>query len=349
MPRMSSKAVIAVILPFALVGCGIFQGDRVEERREGGDLRVPPDLEIVEDPLALTVPEAGDREEGERRQPVLPESPRVSVTRFGDQRWLTVNSSAEQVYEQVEAFLRAQGVDPESQRPAIGLIETPWLYTARPFGRGVFAPQIEGEGEDEARVADRYLIRVERGDEAETTDVFVAHRRVARDRDEEWRLVDPDPFLETEALRSLGVYLGLPPEESVSLIATADDSAPPVELERNEAGEPVLDLEQDFAMAWGRVGLALDRAAFTVTERARDQREYRLRYDAQADEPRPESGFLESLAFWRDDVPDTLGTYRLQLEERADGTRLRLRTEDDEPAPTDLAEEVLALVGAQLR
>lgn len=346
MPRTAIKALAAAVLPLVLAGCGIFGGDELEERRQGGDLRVPPDLDIVEDPLALTVPDVDGGDGGEAQAPVLPQSPRVSITRFGELRWITVDSPPEQVWERLGEFLDAQGVPLDTERPALGLAETEWLYTARPFGRGPFAPRVEEPGA--AQVADRYLIRVERGEDESEADVFVAHRRLARDERGEWRFVGADPFLEAELLRSLAIYYGVPASESVRRVANATGAAPASSIERNEAGQPVLDLQQGFFDAWRRVGLALDRAAFTVTQRNRDQRYFQLRYDTQADSARPEEGFFASLAFWRDDIPETVATYRLVLDSLDDGTRLRLTTEQGEPAPDDQAGEILALLRQRL-
>lgn len=348
MPRTAIKAFAAAVLPLVLAGCGVFGGDdSLQEQREAGDLRIPPDLEIVRDPLALTVPEIESEAEAQTPEPVLPQSRRVSVTRFGELRWITVDSPPEQVWEGLGEFLDAQGVPLDTERPALGLVETEWLYTAKPFGRGPFAPRVEERGA--AQVADRYLIRVERGESEREADVFVAHRRLARDQQGNWRYVGADPFLEAELLRSLAIYFGVPPSESVRRVAGATGVAPTPDIERNEAGQPVLDLEQEFLNAWRRVGLALDRAAFTITQRNREQRYYQLRYDTQADSARPEEGFFESLAFWREDIPDTVATYRLVFDDLEQGTRLRLTTEQGEPAPDALAGEILALLRERLQ
>jgi outer membrane protein assembly factor BamC len=347
MPRIPIKAAVAAVLPLLIAGCGVFGGDELEQRREAGDLRIPPDLEIVRDPLALTVPDIEGEAEAQTPEPVLPESPRVEVTRFGELRWITVDSPPEEVWAGLERFLDAQGVPLDTERPALGLVETEWLYTARPFGRGPFAPRVEERGA--AEVADRYLIRVERGAGQGDADVFVAHRRLARDDSGDWRYVGADPFLEAELLRSLAVYFGVPPQQSVRRVAGAGNVAPAAGIERTDSGDPVLVLEQDFFDAWRRVGLALDRAAFTVSQRNRDQRYYEIRYDTQADTVRPEEGFFESLAFWREDIPETVATYRLTFEPVEQATRLRLVTAAGEPAPADLAEEILVLLRERLQ
>lgn len=347
MQRIIVRALVVGTMLVSLSACGFFGGDEMEQRREQGDLRLPPDLGVTEDPLALRVPEAESAAELEAREAVLPQSRRVSVTRFGDQRWITVRRTPARVYAQISDFLEDQGVEVAFVQPATGLIETDWLYTARPFGRGVFAPRLESV--DAAQVADRYLIRVERGEEADTADVVVAHRRIARDREDEWRLLGADPFLEAELLRSLAVYFGVRSEDSVRALTASEDVSPPARLGEDDRGEPVFDIDQSIVDVWQRVGLALDRAVFTVTERNRDERYYAIRYDTVADAERPDEGMLSSLAFWREDVPETLSTYHLTLSDTATGTRLALESPDGDPAPRERAEDILALIASQLR
>jgi outer membrane protein assembly factor BamC len=122
---------------------------------------------------------------------------------------------------------------------------------------------------------------------------------------------------------------------------------PQSEIERVDDRLRLL-LPDSFYDAWRRVGLAVDRLGFTLEDRNRAQGRYFIRYDPRADETRREQGFLESLAFWRDE-PDRLALYVIQLEQGDGGTTLAVTDEAGKPAPADVAERILTLLHEQLR
>ncbi|WP_440997902.1 outer membrane protein assembly factor BamC [Arhodomonas sp. SL1] len=334
-----------------LSGCSWFSGDtdsspRIEQ------LKLPPDLTRDRTEGLMAIPgsvsaRGGDPLTGE---PVLPQPGSVSVRRAGDDRWLEVDASPQEVWGWIDDFVDRQGVRLERRRPALGIAETEWLYTNRPLSGGVFAPRVAGP--DEATVADRYLIRVEPGRDDGSAEVFVAHRRVAR-KAEGWRLIGNDPYLEAELLRGMLVFLGYEQERSHEAVAAASAGEIQAEVQRF-GGEPQLVLDSDRFDAWRRVGLALDRAGFTVDDRDRSAGVYYVRYDTMAEtgaEP-PEEGWLASFAFWRDEpVPDTIRTYRLVLDQAEAGTRVRvLPGEEDGEAPDEeLVTRMLGLLAEQLR
>lgn len=114
-------------------------------------------------------------------------------------------------------------------------------------------------------------------------------------------------------------------------------------------GQPRLLLTATFYEAWRQVGLAIDRLGFTLEDRNRAEGRYFVRYDPQADKERREKGFLESLAFWRDE-PNQPALYVIQLTQ--DGgrtTAVAVTDEAGEPAPAEVAERILTLLREQLR
>src|SRR5690606_14716564 len=69
----------------------------------------------------------------------------------------------------------------------------------------------------------------------------------------------------------------------------------------------------------------------------------------QADKERREKGFLESLAFWRDE-PNQLALYVIQLTQGGGRTTaVAVTDEAGEPAPAEVAERILTLLREQLR
>jgi outer membrane protein assembly factor BamC len=355
--RMRSLGKLGTIglIVLSVAGCSLFSDEPANEQTTAEQLKLPPDLTVNEDDQALTIPEGSTSSvsaSGERTQQLLPQPDNVRIRRAGDDRWLQVSAPTDRAWKWVNAFLERAGVGVARREPTLGVVETDWVYSNRPLTRGVFAPTVDDR--DKATVADRYLVRVEPGRESGTSEIFVAHRRAARDDSGDWLLRPSDPFLEAEFLRGLMVYLGVQQHSSFQRVAEGDNAPPASRIERNDSDEPVLVVDEAFFEAWRRVGLALDRAGFTVTDRDRSGRQFFVRYDTRAETGTEEEGFLASLAFWRDAPPDTVVRYRIQLQEGEGKTRVRAirdpKNPDRAPPPDPaIAERILGLLQEQLR
>lgn len=350
--RFSLALTVTVTAATLLGGCSWFTGEPSPEEVRVERLKLPPDLVRDSGGGGMAIPGVASARESAGGQgggeAVLPQPDDVRVSRVGDDRWLTVSESPGQVWRWVEDFMARRGLTVARKRPSLGVAETEWLYTEHPVTGGPFAPALPGpEGAD---VADRYLVRVEPGRDAQTAEVFVAHRRAVRDGGG-WRPAASDPYLESEFLRSMLVFLGYERTASRAAVAQASASEPAARLERSD-GEPALVVGNAFFDAWRRIGLALDRAGFTVEDRNRSEGVYFVRYDPQADQaPEDEGGLLSSLAFWRDDSPsDTVRTYRIALDGGDGVTRVRVRPAEGESAPEPaVAQQILGLLAEQLR
>lgn len=346
----SSLAVGAAILVGALgAGCdtlkslGLVQSDPVAER--GERLRLPPDLSADSINDSMAIPQGGS---------ALAQGPRLgaglSVQRAGGQRWLTVQAAPEQVWQWLHDYLRQGGIEIANESAQLGVVETGWILRPIAIPRGVFSPEVKPAAD--ARVADHYALRIEPGAAAGSTEVHVAHRRIATERpgpEAEWSLRPSDPFLEAEMLRGFMVYLGQRKQESVQQIAAAEATAPQARLERDAEGRVKLELANGFDDAWRRVGIAIDRLDFTLEDRDRSEGQYFVRYDPEAEGDRQEKGLLASLAFWREDTPDTVPLFVIRLVEAAGHTRIDVTDEAGEPAPAAVSERILALLDEQLR
>jgi outer membrane protein assembly factor BamC len=150
--------------------------------------------------------------------------------------------------------------------------------------------------------------------------------------------------------------LRLPPDLNAGAApagsAPADDGAQarPPQAELGQADDrPALILPDSFYDAWRRVGLAIERLGFTLEDRNRAEGRYFVRYDPRAEQGRREEGFLDWLAFWRDDEPDRVELYVIQLKQDDGRTVVTVTGEDGKPAPADVAERVLTLLHDQLR
>lgn len=337
----------------ALGGCGtlesigIGRADPTAERAER--LRLPPDLQAPGVNDSMAIPGAAQPADSRASATLLDDpSAQLQVHKAGGQRWLTIQAAPEQVWQWLHGYLQEHGVGITREQPRLGVVETEPLLHGGAVPRGVFAPRIKNP--DDARVADVYQFRLEPGAQAGTTDLYVAHRRAAAAGTEDslqWSLRPADPFLEAEMLRGFMVYLGTREPDDVRRVAAAEARPPQATIERVDDW-PRLVLPDSFYDAWRRIGIAVDRLGFTLEDRNRAEGQYFIRYDPRAGQGRREKGFLESLAFWRDE-PDRLALYVIQLSQGDDAVTVTVTDEAGKPAPADVAERILALLHEQLR
>lgn len=326
-----------------LAGCSMFgRGD--SDMTESERLRLPPDLSAEGINDSMSIPKSARALEQQNRTLLVSPASSLQMHEAGGLRWLAVRAPAEQVWQWLHDYLQEYDVGIVREVPRLGLIETEPLLQGTAIPRGIFAPRITEA--DEARVADVYQFRLEPGQETEGTDLYVVQRRVAAEG-ELWSLRPSDPFLEAEMLRGFMVYLGMQQPDDLRQVAAAESREPQAELSAVD-GQAQLVLMSSFYESWRRVGIAVDRLGFTLEDRNRAEGQYFVRYDPRADQSRRKKGFFESLAFWRSE-PDQLALYIVQLAQSGRQTIVTVTNEEGEPADTEVAERILALLYEQLR
>ncbi|MCC5809189.1 MAG: outer membrane protein assembly factor BamC [Ectothiorhodospiraceae bacterium] len=345
---------IVLLLTAALAGgCSMFGRDRGENGEPRDRLIVPPDLseerigqvpELRRQPgTSLTELAAG--QDGRQDSPLLTEPPGMRVRRSGETRWLEVSAQPEQVWTWLNSFMADSGIPVLRESESLGVVETEWL--ARPIGLsgGVFMPV---SADEEAPVREQYVFRLEPGGQRGRTAVYVAHRQAVADNGG-WVPQRADRGRESEALRTFMTYVGVREAEATRQLATA----PQDEFTRFETlddGQLTLLVAEPFLQGWRRVGLALDRAGFTVEDRDRSSGRYLVRYDPAAEAERQRRGFFSRLAFWRDREEELEpGTYAYLVRSDAGSTRVAIATEEGDEVSDALAERLLTLVEEQLR
>ncbi|WP_290647758.1 outer membrane protein assembly factor BamC [Aquisalimonas sp.] len=345
---LSLVAVVAILL----AACG---GRGEEELDRSERLSIPPDLsserigEIPEmrgDRGRSSLGGEERREQARAARDVAPEPVGLRMRQQGAERWLQVQAAPEQVWEGLERWLEDERVPVARSDKERGVIETGWL--SRPMGPsgGALLP-LERDPEA-APLAEQYLIRVEPTDEPERSEVFVAHRRVAAAGDNGWAPRPADRGLEAEMLRGFMLYLGA--DEAFAAQQVAQRERRVSQLETGDDGEPRLLVRDGYLQSWQRVGLALDRAAFTVEDRNRARGRFLVRYDPTAEDQDDGPGFFARMAFWREREPELEpGTYAIVLGSADQGTAVTVSTEDGERVPDVLAERLLTLIEDQLR
>ncbi|MCK9512203.1 MAG: outer membrane protein assembly factor BamC [Pigmentiphaga sp.] len=338
----------------------------------GNGLSVPPDLTQVPPSQRFQVPQApGGTTYSEyasaqaqrqavgashQQSRVLPQYEDIRVERDGMNRWLVVNRSADQLYDETLDFWRSQGFTINTENPAAGIIETDWAenranipqdFLRRTLGRVI--DQVYDSGKRE-----RFRTRFERGSGG-AIEIYITHQQMVEELVSESRTVwvegEPDPQLDAAMLSRLMVYLGASQEQADAAIAQAATTPTvPVQLTQVATGsgaEGALDIQEPFDRAWRRVGLALDRGNFTVEDRDRTMGQYFVRYvDVDAVQP-AEPGFFSRL-FSRKPPPQA-PQYRVQLTDVGGATRVTVLDADGNPDRSPTAGRILDVLLQQLQ
>jgi len=287
--------------------------------------------------------------------------------REGDRRWLVVEAEPGEVWKRVRDFLASRGYPVRREDPALGIVETDWVETRIDVPQGVMRllfGKLFGGGGYAAAVRDRFRIRIERGERPGTTEVFVTHfgveevyaRNPELDLDSAWQPRPRDPELEAELLARLMLFLGVDRERARRMIAQAEGREPAAALGTDGEGRPVIRVRAGFPQAWRLVGIALDRAGFTVLDRDRSAGVYFVRYadphgeEGKAEEARRRRGFLSRLAFWRRDrrAPEAV-TYQIRVTGAQDRSVVRVADVKGVPLGSEAATRILRLLERQLR
>ncbi|MDZ4142524.1 MAG: outer membrane protein assembly factor BamC [Methylotenera sp.] len=297
-------------------------------------LEVPPDLTANPESDAYSIPGSTnystysqaqqEQEVGVEKVLATPEG--VRLEKAGGQRWLVVNAPAEKVWPVIREFWADQGFAVRSENAQTGVMETEWIdggAIKKEESSGVldkfdkWLDQLSGLTDKK-----KFKTRLDRGNEPNTTEIYMTHRSVTGAPDDGknrvrtiagevetgYRLkektvvteLDPrDLELDAELLRRLMVKLGVEEKKSQAIMANAE-VIKRAEVVKEADGSATLILNDPFDRAWRRVGLALDRIGFVMEDKDRSKGEFFVRYaDVDIDSAaQKKKGLLETLKFW---------------------------------------------------
>ena len=374
MTRYGSAAVAAAFA-VALAACSSwFDYAKVDYKSEKKlpPLDVPPDLTTPAREERYQIPEgsasgattlsAYNAERSGAPRPgttaILPDVDKVRIDRSGSERWLVVPQPPEKVWPIVKDFWQALGFVIKTEVPETGVMETDWAENRAKIRDDPIRNLIGGifDAAYSTSERDKYRTRLERGAQANTTEIYITHRGVAevyvseyRDRTM-WQPRPPDPSLEAEYLRRLMVRFGVDDARArVQIAAPKDDGRAKIVAAENGIGR--LELAEPFDRAWRRVGLVLDRVGFTVEDRDRSKGFYFVRYvDPEADAlDTKNDSFLGKLAFWRSAPDPKAEQYRVFVKDRNDSSEVQVLNKEGNPASSATARKILSLLQQQLK
>jgi len=344
-----------------------------KQREAAENLEIPPDLTAGSFDDAMDVPPLGGTatyseyvggQSARRRTAgsaqVLPEVKDVKLRREGNNRWLEIEGSPQQVWPKIVGFWRSQGILLVEQDPSTGIMKTDWLENRAEIRRDFVTKLLRKvvDGLYSTSVRDQYRVRIEPGLRAGTTDLYLTHRAMEEhlrssvaggDASSVWEPAPADPGKEATMLRRLMVYLGAAtqPESELATAKQQATKSPKSRLAKGSGGESLLIISDEYRRAWRLTGVALDRGGFAVEDRDRMRGIYYVRYDDPTPSEKKKS-WGSRLAFWRRDDEKGVAQYQVKLMGDGAQTRVVVRDQVGQPAFSDTAERILRLLNEQI-
>lgn len=341
MKQMNIKrTAIYMLITATLAGCDSIPFINNESDYKGASrskpLEVPPDLTASPVSDAYSIPgntsysTYSQAQEGQDAgvEKILTTPDGVRLEKAGAQRWLVVNAPAEKIWPVIREFWTDQGFAVRSEDPQIGVMETEWIEAdaIKKDESGNIGDKFDKWLDKLSGFADKkkFRTRLDRGDQANTTEIYMTHRSVNGAPDDGKNRVQTqlgeidtgykadaktastadarDAELDAELLRRLMVKLGVEEQKSKSIMAQAV-TPKRAEVVKEADGSATLILNDAFDRAWRRVGLALDRVGFVIEDKDRSSGLFFVRYaDVDIDDaPQKKKGLFESLKFWGKD------------------------------------------------
>jgi len=278
----------------------------------------------------------------------------VRVERSGNNRWLVVQQTPEALWPQLKSFWEESGFNLAVDNATAGVMETEWnenrAKIPQDFIRNTLGKVFDGLYSSGER--DKYRTRLERNASG-GTEIYISHRGTkevvtgAQNESTMWTNRNSDPNLEAIFLAKLMVKLGGTSDEAAA--KTAVDNASVQAQHATIVGEGAgrfIKTDEGFERTWRRVGLALDRAGFTVEDRDRVQGVYFVRFVNDATDNR---SWLSKL-FSSSDKDKEAQRYHISVRsDSVNSTQVSVWTSKDTPEDTPVGEKILTLLHEQLK
>ena len=349
------------VLVAALPACSVLQEDKVDYKSASAapTLEVPPDLSKLATETRYTVPGtsvtassmARTAQAAPASSVALATVGDVRIEKLGNQRWLVVKRTPEQLWSPVRDFWQENGFLLTVDQPAVGIMETDWAENRAKIPQDIIRSTIGKvlDGAYSTAERDKFRTRMERLPTGET-EIFISHRAMievysSSSKDATiWQPKAADPELEAEFLRKLMVKLGVAADQAKALVA-ASTSKPSATL-ATVNNTPVVQVADSFDRAWRRVGLALDRTGFTVEDRDRAQGVYFVRYVEPNTAKEP--GFIGKLfgATAKESAPIR---YRIAVRSAGDTTTISVLSATGVPDASENAKRILQVIVDDLK
>ncbi|KQV40856.1 hypothetical protein ASC93_16770 [Massilia sp. Root335] len=370
MTSTAARTLALTAIAFSLAACTtVFESDKVDYKasKKAAPLDIPPDLTQLQKDNRYAVPDgrgvataSGFQQQRSANPAVAAASGEqigqvptdtIRIERNGNQRWLVVKETPEQLWPQLLEFWHNSGFTVETESAQTGIMETNWAenrakipqdFIRRTIGKVFDSAYSTGE-------RDKFRTRLERRPDG-MTEIYISHRGAEevltgpQKETSTWTARPNDPELEAEFLGRLMAQLtGTKVKEATAFVTNA-----PLEPQHAKLEGSKVVVDEGFDRAWRRVGLALDRVGFTVEDRDRVQGIYFVRY-VDPDAVKKE-GFFSKL-FGSDDKNKEAQKFRVLVSTvpNATSTDVTVQTNDGKPETSPTGAKILKLLADELK
>jgi outer membrane protein assembly factor BamC len=378
----ATRGLVLSALIVSLGGCGmlgsVMESDKVDYRgaKKAAGLDIPPDLTQLQKDNRYSVPDGSGvaTASGYQQQKGaatgngtvatgeaigVANSGAVRIERAGNQRWLVVGQTPEQLWPQIKGFWHDSGFTVISESPTTGTMETDWAENRAKIPQDIIRNTL-GKVFDSAYSTgerDKFRTRLERAPDG-STEIYISHRGAeevltgAQKETTTWTVRPNDPGLEAQFLARLMARLNGSTDVKAAQAAVAN-AAPAAQHAKlvAAAGGGYVEVDEGFDRAWRRVGLALDRVGFTVEDRDRVQGMYFVRY-VDPDVTKSE-GFLSKLFSFgsSSDKAKEAQRYRVTVKSVAGAStsQVAVQTNDGKAETGPTGAKILKLLGEELK
>ena len=293
---------------------GIYENDK--SKLEPAQLMVPPDLSepVANDNMAIPAVDsgltfsafAGDTKDTSDLD-IKNRLHNVSMERDGALRWLKIRMPVADIWKDVQDFFTALGFEIKRADKKLGVIETNWVENRASIPTNWFARMISKLYS--SGLMDKYRVRIEPAGNDEVL-VFIAHQGLKEEGgtvngssqyvETWWESRESDPELEYEMLQRLLLYVGTD-EKSVEKLAGTAKATHRSRIIEKDNGK-LLEVDENFARTWRRVGLALDRMGLLVEDRNRSAGLYYVKLTSEFRDQVLDKGWFANLFSGKNNV-----------------------------------------------
>ena len=358
--------LVSVLTLLALSACGSTQkSDKKVDYKDASStapLEVPPDLTSVGSlpGNSSNTFSTLNKKQDQKSMGVLPEISGARIQHSGGERWLEIEESPDLVWEKVQQFWLQEDIELEIDNAVAGIMETVWLENLMQYqtrSQQAFRRFLGSTVAAGAR--DKYRVRLERGDAANITELYLTHRGLERIAIQgksvheatasRWVSMPPNPELEAEMLRLIMLHMGLDEDVASRLASGITDPELPAraKLIENSDGQAYLELQDGYSRAWRRVGLALDRIGFTVEDRDRQKGVYYVR-SFDPDALKKKKGFFGRL-FTADKGPTEATKTEVKISTEGDISRVTVQPDANAKDAEQVAGRIIESLFEQLK
>lgn len=350
------------LLTLVTTGCSTTDKKAVyENSRKTVPLEVPPDLTQPGSNDAMALPSIATQDATFSAyqdlatggvSKLLPHSVKgIRLLRDGALSWLEIQSTPEDLWPKVRRFLTDVGFEIKVDIPQLGYMETNWLENRADVPTNWLSKMLNKLYS--TGYLDMYRVRLERTEEADKTLMFISHRGMREEADNEggsevvstvWESRPSDPELEVEMLQRFVVFSGV--QEDIAERHFAQIKVNEKFVLRQQDDKTILEIRETFSRSWRRVGLALDRLGMIVMDRNRTSGVYYIQL--------PESFREESEKGWwaswfADDKKDQEKEFLLSLNDQGEHVLVTVQGRQGKQIDADTSHHILSKIQSHMK